>query len=227
MSKTANNQIVNCELKLPRATILIIKQDPCQRLGLSKILSEQESLTIQDCADSFTGLRLAQTYQPDVIILDLEILESSNFELYKQLKVQSAKSKLIVSGKRIDREAILKVYSIAAGYYYENGDLAKLLLAIANTVEGSIYVDPITSDLLSNSLLLPIDSLSWDSLVPKELAAVKYLITGKDYQEIAEFMSVSPHTVRNYICRTVSKLGLENRIQVIVAAVRSGLFAEA
>ncbi len=226
MKQTANNQIFNCEFKLPLATVLIIKRDPFQRLGLGKILAEQKSLSIHDCADSFKGLRLAQRYQPDVIILDLEILVASSFKLYEQLKVQSTKSKLIVCGKQIDRETILKVYSIAAGYYYEDGDLSKLLLAIANTFEGSIYVDPKTSHLLSNNLLLPVDSLGLDSLAPKELVALKHLITGKDYQEIGQTMCISSHTVRNYICGIVKKLGLKNRTQAIVAAVRGGLLAE-
>ena len=64
--------VIACKFKLPSATVLLIKKDPFQRLGLGKILAKQESLTIYDCADSFKGLRLAQRYQPDVIILDLE-----------------------------------------------------------------------------------------------------------------------------------------------------------
>ena len=226
MIQTVNYQITNCKLKLPLAKVLIIKQDAFQRVGLCKILAEQESLTISDCSDSFKGLRLAKKEQPDVIILDLDILVASDFKLYEQLKAQSVNSKLIVSSNKIDREKILKVYSIAAGYYYENGDISKLLLAIANTFEGGIYIDPKTSHLLSNNLLLPLDSLNFDSLAPKELTALKHLITGKDYEEIALSMSVSHHTVRNYIGGTVKKLGLKNRTQAIVAAVLGGLLAE-
>ena len=112
MNQTKNSQIINCEFKLPKATVLLIKKDPFQRLGLNTILSQQEPLTIHDCADSFKGLRLAQRYQLDVILLDLEILVSSKFKLYEELIEQSPESKVIVCGVQIDRETILKVYSI-------------------------------------------------------------------------------------------------------------------
>lgn len=227
MNQTKNSQVINCEFKLPKATVLLIKKDPFQRLGLNTILSQQEPLTIHDCADSFKGLRLAQRYQPDVILLDLEILVSSKFKLYEELKEQSPESKVIVCGAQIEREIILKVYSISAGYYFEDGDISKLLLAIANTYEGSIYIHPLTSHLLSNNLLMPTSSLGFDSLAPKELSALKHLITGKDYEEIGESMSISSYTVRNYISTVVKKLGFKNRTQVIVAAVCGGLLAEA
>ena len=227
MNKAQNDRIINCDFKLPQATVLLIKKDSFQRLGLCKILSEQKSLTIHDCADSFKGLRLAQRYQPDVIILDLEILVNSKFKLYEELIEQSPESKLIVCGQQINREIILKVYSISAGYYFEDGDIPKLLLAIANTFEGSIYVHPLTSHLLSNNLLMPTTSLGFDCLAPKELVALKHLITGKDYQEIGETMRISSHTVRNYICSVVKKLGLKNKTQAIVIAVCGGLLSEA
>ncbi len=85
MNETKTHKAITCEFKLPSATVLLIKKDPFQRLGLGKILAKQESLTIYDCADSFKGLRLAQRYQPNIIILDLEILVSSNFKLNEQL----------------------------------------------------------------------------------------------------------------------------------------------
>lgn len=226
MIQTVTEQIVDCQLKLPSAKVLIIKQDAFQRVGLCQILAEQESLTISDCPDAFKGLRLAKQDQPDVIILDLDILVASDFKLHEQLKAQSVNSKLIISSNKINRENILKVYSIAASYYYENGDISKLLLAITNTFEGSIYVDPETSHLLSNNLLLSHDSLNFNSLAPKELTALRELITGKDYEEIAASMAVSPHTVRNYIGKIVKKLGLKNRTQAVVAGVRGGLLAE-
>lgn len=227
MNYIQTNQSTNCSFNLPKATVLLIKRDPFQRLGLCKILSQQNSLTIYDCADSFTGLRLAQRYQPDVIILDLEFLVGSNFELNEQLKEQSFQSKLIVCGQQIERETVLKVYSISAGYYLEDGDISKLLLAIANTYEGSIYVHPKTSQLLSSNLLLPVSSSGLDSLAPKELDALKHLIAGKDYQEIGQSMCISSHTVRNYISGIVKKLGLKNRTQAVVVAVCGGLLAEA
>ncbi|AFZ38082.1 two component transcriptional regulator, LuxR family (plasmid) [Stanieria cyanosphaera PCC 7437] len=226
MNETKTQSAIAYEFKLPSATVLLIKKDPFQRLGLCKILAKQESLTIYDCADSFKGLRLAQRYQPDIIILDLEILVSSNFKLYEQLIEQSPKAQLIVCGQKIDRETILKVYSISASYYFEDGDISKLLLAIASTFEGSIYVHPLTSHLLSNNLLMPVSSLGLDSLAPKELTALKHLITGKDYQEIGQTMCISSHTVRNYICGIVKKLGLKNRTQAVVVAVCGGLLAE-
>ncbi len=222
----SNIQIPDYAFKLPSATVLLIKRDPFQRFGLSKILDKQESLTIHDCADSYKGLRLARQYKPDVIILDLEMLVSSDFKLHKELIEQSPKSKLIISANRIDRETTLKVYSIPASYYYEDGDMPRLLLAIATAFEGSIYVHPSTSNLLSNNLLMPISSSGLDSLAPQELAALKHLTTGKSYQEIAQSMCISTHTARNYICEIIKKLGLKNRTQAIVVAVCSGFCGE-
>ncbi len=227
MNQTEVNQSINCSFNLPKTTVLLIKRDPFQRLGLCKILSQQNSLTIHDCADSFKGLRITQRFKPDVIILDLEILVNSNFEFSKQLKEQSPESKLIVCGHKIERETVLKVYSISASYYLEDGDISKLLLAIANAYEGSIYIHPKTSHLLSSNLLLPVSSTGLDSLAPKELDALKHLITGKDYQEIGQSMCISSHTVRNYISGIVKKLGLKNRTQAVVVAVCGGLLAEA
>ena len=56
MSQSNNIQIPNYKFELPSATVLLIKRDPFQRFGLSKILDQQESLTIHDCADDYKGL---------------------------------------------------------------------------------------------------------------------------------------------------------------------------
>lgn len=215
------------DLKLPEATILLVKQDPLRRHGLSKILSEQDSLEVVNCGNFCEGIQLAKQYRSDIILLDWQFLSDRRPQLLTNLKEQSPESKVIICGTQLERESILKIYSLRlAGYYYDDGDINQLLLAIATAAIGGLYVHPRIKHLLTDNLLLPISQLGLDRLAPQEVVTLKHLVTGKDYQEIGELMFVSSHTVRNYVYQITKKLGLKNRVQAAVAAVRGGLLQE-
>lgn len=213
-------------LTIPECKVLVLRRDPCSRLGLCSILSEQKNLTVKDQTDLNNAVTAFGDFNPDVIIVDYQSFVHSNFKLHEHIQSYFSNAKLLISCKEISRDIVLRVYAASAGLYYDDGDINKMLLAIVSTYSGSVYVDPISTAFLSGNLLFPRETYAWNDLLPCELTAIKELILGKEYLEIGQLMNVSRATVGNYIGSAVKKFGLKNRTQLIVAAIHSGLLNE-
>jgi DNA-binding NarL/FixJ family response regulator len=108
----------------------------------------------------------------------------------------------------------------------------ELLLAIRAVTRGEIYVhSAMTKSLLEDVIPQPPDAIDsdtqrWQTLSLREQQVIKGIVLGYTSEEIAEQYHLSVKTVYTYRSRAMTKLGLENRAQLVDLALRLGLLKD-
>ena len=114
----------------------------------------------------------------------------------------------------------------ASGYLLKGTPRADLIKAITGTAAGQTYVDPAVAGKLFTHVAgvnVAHDSTATDSLSPRELDVLRLLANGLSNTDIAAQLFLSEGTVRNYVSAIFTKLGVTDRTQTAVIALRHGL----
>jgi two-component system nitrate/nitrite response regulator NarL len=105
----------------------------------------------------------------------------------------------------------------AAGYIRKDAEPETLLAAIRAVARGRTYVDPYLARRVAE------DGVSPDDLTDRERDVLRHLALGESNKAIADVLCVSEETVKTHVGHILSKLGVENRAQAVVQALKRGL----
>jgi NarL family two-component system response regulator LiaR len=196
--------------------------------GLEMILSADPEIEVVATAqDGAEALSLIPDNLPDVVLMDLKMPGMNGIQatreisrLYPQIKV------LVLTTYGEDDWVFDAVRSGAAGYLLKGTPRASLVAAVKGTAAGDAYIDPAVGGKLltqvASSAPQPETTLAAE-LSDRELEVLKLLAHGLTNAEIAERLYLTRGTVRNYISSLLSKLGVEDRTQAALIALRHGL----
>jgi len=169
-----------------------------------------------------TGEELLQNvdaWQPDVIVQDLLLpggmdgIETTRRVLAKRPSVGVVA--LTASTDEARMMAVLRAG--AAGYIRKDAEPETLLAAIRAVARGRTYVDPYLARRVAE------DGVSPDDLTDREREVLRHLALGESNRAIADVLCVSEETVKTHVGHILGKLGVENRAQAVVQALKRGL----
>jgi DNA-binding NarL/FixJ family response regulator len=193
--------------------VVIVEDHEATLKGLKSELSAEPDIeVVGTAAGSEEGLQLAQSMQPDVVLLDLHLPDSRGPKTLVETFCGVPKSKIIVySGD--SRMAILQIVleSDARGYLLKSEPISKVAEAVRDVFSGKGPI--ISKELVSNGNT---------RLTGTEQHLLKLLARGMKYQEIAGLRVTSPETVRKQVDVLMAKLNLDSREELIAWAVNSG-----
>jgi DNA-binding NarL/FixJ family response regulator len=196
-----------------KVRVLIIEDHEATLKGLqAELASERDLDVVGTAARSEEGYRLAKTLNPDIILLDLHLPDSSGPKSLTETFCALSSSKIIVfSGD--SRSAILQLVlkTGVAGYLLKSEPIAKVAKAIHAVIAGNV---PVISDELK--------ALSGPRITKAEQHLLTLLARGMKYQNIGEARVTSPETVRKQVDALVSKLSLNSREELIAWASDNG-----
>lgn len=155
---------------------------------------------------------MIEARQPDVVVLDLALKESSGFTLLRELKGRFKGLRILVlSMYDEDVYAERAIRAGASGYAMKGDDPQQVLRALRRILAGGVHV----SDRVSAQLLLgmregkgAISDLS-EQLSDRELQVFQMLGEGQDHAQIAGRLTLSVKTVESYVEQIKKKLGLQ------------------
>lgn len=196
--------------------------------GLQRILQVDAEINVVGIAhDGAQALRLIPEKQPDLVLMDLKMPGMNGIAATRKIRQQYPEVFVLVLTTYDDDEWVFDaIRSGASGYLLKDTPREGLIEAIKGTIAGDAYVDPgITRKLLKNiATTLPKPRTPTTHLFSdRESEVLQLLARGLTNADIAGQLFLSEGTVRNYTSSIFAKLGVADRTQAAIAALRYGL----
>jgi two-component system nitrate/nitrite response regulator NarL len=202
--------------------------------GLQRLIDDEKPhLSVVATASSgSTAVDIAVTIKPDVVVLDVDLLEGTEDQLVPQLSQASDARVLILADdktRKIYEAAILRG---ACGVVDKSEPAETLIKAIKKVHEGQLWLDRSTTGKLFVELSKqkiktvpdPVERMM-AALTIREQEVVRVLATdpGADNKKLANSLHIGEHTLRNHLSRIYDKLGVPNRMELYLFVQRQGM----
>jgi DNA-binding NarL/FixJ family response regulator len=196
--------------------------------GLQRILeAEPDFLVVGIAHDGQEALEAAEKLLPDLVLMDLKMPVMNGIQATRKLRERFPKIQILVLTTYADDEWLFDaIRSGAAGYLLKDRPRTELIAAIKGTIAGNSYIDPaVARKVLTNVAQSPLPPSQPPkvALTAREAEILELLALGLSNTEIAQRLFLSEGTVRNYLSALFAKLGVSDRTQAVVAALRDGL----
>jgi DNA-binding NarL/FixJ family response regulator len=199
--------------------VLIVDDHPVVRQGLRVLLDVQDGIEVAgEAGDGPAALCLAAEKEPDVILLDLKLPGMDGIAVLGELQAQDNSARVLVLTSVTDHAAAAAaVRNGAAGVLYKDVDPDALVRAIRAVHDGHLLLAPeAAATLLSTNHRAP----DLDALTTREREVLAELAQGRSNREIARALHVSEKTVKAHVSSVLAKLGVQDRTQAALFAVR-------
>jgi two-component system, NarL family, response regulator LiaR len=209
--------------------VLIVDDHAVVREGLRTFLELQDGLkVVGEAADGLEGIEQARRLQPDVILMDLVMPKLDGVAAMRALREQAPDSRVIVLTSFLDDERLLPaIQAGAAGYLLKNVEPTELARAIRAAERGEAIIDPTAAARLVEAIAensRPVIAEP-ERLTRREREVLELIAAGRSNKRIALELRISEKTVKTHVGHLLAKLGVADRTQAALLAVKDGLVA--
>jgi DNA-binding NarL/FixJ family response regulator len=217
--------------------IVVADDHPVVRDGFAELLSTQPDFDVVGvAADGAEAVSLATECKPDVVIMDVRMPVMDGIEATRHLTALAGQAPrvLVLTTFHLDVYVYSALRAGASGFLLKAVTAERLFDAVRVIAAGEALLAPgVTRRLISEFAHLnpgpegrrapDTRSQSLESLTRRETEVLQLVAQGLSNPEIAARLSVSEETVKTHVSRVLSKLGLRDRTQAVIAAYESGL----
>lgn len=195
--------------------------------GLQFYLEKQEQIRIVGLAlHGEEALHMMEQELPDVVLMDIQMPVMDGIEATKRIKARYPQVKVIILTSFSDQDSIIPaIRSGAVGYQLKDVKPQVLTDTIFAVMKGNQVFHPE----VTNQLILQVhesddDMMKPDILTPKEQEVLYHITMGQSNKEIAASLNITEKTVKTHVSSILSKMGLQDRTQAAVYAIRHDWF---
>lgn len=210
--------------------VLIADDHTIVRSGVRLLLAAEPDIeVVGEALDGREAVAKAEILQPDVILMDITMPEMDGLEATRRIKTHSPHIHvLVLTMHRSDDYFFEMLRAGASGYVLKGAETSELINAVRVVSKDEVFLYPTMAQKLVNGYLNLAEGgeENWSSLSPREREILRLLADGYSNKEIAETLVVSPSTVHSHRSNIMSKLGLNNRRELIQYARNRGLIQD-
>lgn len=194
------------------------------RDGIKSLLeNEANILVVGEATDGLEAMKIVETEQPDLLILDIRMPNLTGIEVVEKLRSQNNFVKIVMLSMHESEEYVLKSIKAGAdGYLLKGSSKEEFLKAVHTVANGGKYfsgdISSILIGQLSNPVIAPVESkqsLDEDMMITKrEKEILKLLLSGKGNKEIAEALDISKRTAEVHRFNLMKKLKVKNLMEL-------------
>jgi two-component system, NarL family, response regulator LiaR len=205
--------------------VLVVDDHAVVRQGLRAFLGLQDGIEVAgEAADGEEAIDAAARLRPDVILMDLVMPRLDGVAAMRALRERLPSARVIVLTSFADDDKLLPALRAgAAGYLLKNAKPQELARAVRAAHAGEALLDPVVAARLVESLAADGGEEPIDRLTPREREVLVLIGRGFPNKRIAIELGVSEKTVKTHVGHVLAKLGVSDRTQAAIAAVRAGL----
>lgn len=210
--------------------VMIADDHSLMREGLKQLLELEVNIdVVAQAGDGKEALSQALKYNPDVVLLDINMPKMNGIEVLRRFRDLGIESKVIMLTIHEDREYLFETMNMGAnGYILKDSDANSLIKAIKSVNNGGTYIQPSIKSILSDRRTnidkeLNEELLKVKSLTNREYEVLTLIAEGLNNRKIAERLYISEKTVKNHVSSIFKKLEVNDRIQAAIFAFKTNI----
>lgn len=219
--------------------IVIIDDHQLFREGVKRILDFEASFeVVAEGDDGSEAVNLVEQYDPDVVIMDINMPNVNGVEATRQLIEKFPDTKIIILSIHDDENYVQHALKTGAtGYLLKEMDADALIEAVKVVADGGSYLHPkVTHNLVKEYRRLAVEQVGGSDayvqqveirrplhlLTRRECEVLQLLADGKSNRGIGEALFISEKTVKNHVSNILQKMNVNDRTQAVVVAIKNG-----
>jgi NarL family two-component system response regulator LiaR len=208
--------------------ILVVDDHAVVREGLRAFLELQDGLEVAgEAADGDEAIAAAERLRPDVVLMDLVMPKVDGLVATRTVRARVPEAKVIVLTSFLDDDKLLPALRAgASGYLLKNAQPHEVARAVRGAHAGEAPLDPVVAARLVEALAAQGEEDPIDRLTPREREVLVLVGRGFPNKRIALELRISEKTVKTHVGHVLAKLGVTDRTQAAVLAVRAGLLEQ-
>ncbi|MEV4252517.1 response regulator transcription factor [Spirillospora sp. NPDC049652] len=216
--------------------VLVCEDQALVRAGFVTILSAQPDMeVVGEAGDGRAAVRAVEELRPDVVVMDIRMPRLDGIEATRRLAGPESGSPvkiLVVTTFNVDEYVYEALRAGASGFMLKDASPPELINAVRTVARGESLLAPVVTRALIGRFaehLRPARALAAPErdrlkvLTPREYEVLLLISEGMSNAEIATELVIGHETVKTYVSRVLTKLGLRDRVQAVVLAYRAGV----
>lgn len=220
-----------------KVKVLLVEDHTMTRLGLSLVLDKSENIEIiGEAEDGKSGVELAKSLFPDVILMDIGLPHIDGIEATRLIKSANLHSKVLIFTSRDSEEDVFAALAAGAdGYIMKGATELQITSAIMAVNEGTAWLDPAIARLVLSNVQRQktVQQTTTEvqskvkkntfGLTEREMEVLALIVDGLSNPQIAEKLVITRATAKAHVHSILQKLYVADRTQAAVYAMREGL----
>ena len=207
--------------------IMIADDHSIVREGLKQLLEIEEDFeVVGQVANGLEVIEKIDDYNPDVLLLDINMPGMNGLQTLKELKRRGNEIKIVILTIHEGREYLMETMQMgAAGYMLKDSDAASLYKAIRSAAAGEPYIQARLADVLLDEMEhpKPANVKQKNDLSKRESEVLELIAEGLNNKEIGDSLLISEKTVKNHVSSIFRKLNIYDRTQAAIYVYKHNL----
>jgi DNA-binding NarL/FixJ family response regulator len=197
--------------------LIIIEEHPVTRIGLLSVLNaERDMMVLGAAADLAAALVMIDRWSPDTVLIAPELTGVDGPTAVRFLVERAPGMRIVALGQHDGDEKIYRILEAGAcGYLFKNAPVRDIVAALRDARSGRVCVSSHARERLA-------ERRRWPDLTPREREVLMLVAEGRCNATIAAVLDITHGTVKLHVGSILAKLGVEDRAQAALVALRRG-----
>ncbi|MFD5920657.1 response regulator [Kitasatospora sp. NPDC058201] len=202
-------------------TVLLVDDHPVIRAGIRAMLHDQPELTIVgEAVSGSAALAAARELTPDVVLMDLRMPDGDGVGATEAILAELPATRVVIlTTYRTDGDILRAVEAGAVGYLLKDTSPAELAQAVRAAARGETVLSPAVAATLLGRVRQP----RTETLSRREAEVLRLVAEGLTNATVGRALHITEATVKTYVVRIFTKLGVSDRTAAVMAAVQAGI----
>ena len=205
--------------------LLVADDHPMVRAGVKKMIGGKDIKIIAECDDGVEAVTQTLKRKPDVVLMDIRMPERDGLNALGRIKIENPEMPVVMYSGFDNPTYIARAVALGAnGYLMKNCSAKDLISAIKTAAKGENTWTRTELRRVTGALATPRPGISLEvPLTQREIQVVQFICDGMTNKQIGDEMEISYETVKEHVQHILRKIGVTDRTQAAVWALRTGL----
>jgi DNA-binding NarL/FixJ family response regulator len=210
---------------MEKTTLIVAEDHLLVREGIIQLLQREPGLeVVAEVGDGRSAVEAAAKYQPDMILMDINMPIMDGIAATREIKRSSPQIKIIALTIYEDEEVVQMIKAGVSAYMLKDVAGHELIDTVRQVRGGGVVLHPRVAKHVIQEVVEGRPPRSHIHLTRRELDVLGLLVQGKSNKDISVIMHISEKTVKNHLTSIFRKLAVRDRTQAVLYALRSQLF---